>query len=307
MRIVFLGSPEFAAVPLRQMVAAGYDVVAVFSQPDRPRGKRGKELLPTPVKAAALELALPVYTPAKLNAPEAVAELKALQPDLLVVVAYGQILSEEVLAVAPLGAINIHGSLLPYYRGAAPIQRVLINGERESGITIMYLDRGMDSGEMILRRSLALEDNETFGTLHDKLCQLGSAMLLEALPLIEAGTAPRIAQEHQLATYAPKISREEELVDWEQPAAQVHNLIRALDPAPGAYTIFRDKRLKLFGSSQSSGQGTPSEIIGITADAMEIACGSGSVIITAVQPEGKGRMPVADFTRGYQIQIGGKL
>ena len=307
MRIVFLGSPEFAAVPLRQMVAAGYDVVAVFSQPDRPRGKRGKELKPTPVKEAAMQLAIPVYTPAKLNAPEAVAQLKALQPDLLVVVAYGQLLSKEVLQAAPLGAINIHGSLLPFYRGAAPIQRVLMNGERESGITIMYLDQGMDTGDMILRQVLPVEENETFGSLHDKLCQLGSELLLSALPLIEAGTATRVAQAHEQATYAPKLSREEELINWQAPAAQVHNLIRALDPAPGAYTIFRNKRLKLFGSSLGNGQGEPGEILQLTAEAMEIACQSGSVWVAAAQPEGKTKMPAADFARGYQIQIGGRL
>ena len=169
MRIIFLGSPEFAAVPLRRIAEAGYEIGAVFTQPDRPRGKRGRELMPTPVKETALQLGLPVYTPAKLNTPEAAAELRALQPDLLVVVAYGQILNQEVLAAAPLGAINIHASLLPFYRGAAPIQRALMNGENESGVTIMYLDQGMDTGDMILRQSLLLSPDETYGTLHDKL------------------------------------------------------------------------------------------------------------------------------------------
>ncbi len=218
MRIVFLGSPDFATIPLRKMVDAGYEVAGVFSQPDRPRGKRGKELKPTPVKEAALTMGLPVYTPMKLNTPDAIAELRALKPDLLVVVAYGHILNEEVLQTASLGAINIHASLLPFYRGAAPIQRALMNGEHESGVTIMYLDKGMDTGDMILRQSLPLDDNETFGTLHDKLCELGANLLLEALPLIEAGTAPRTAQNHDLATYAPKLSREEELIKWDAPA-----------------------------------------------------------------------------------------
>ena len=307
MRIVFLGSPDFAAIPLRKMVDAGYEVAGVFSQPDRPRGKRGKELKPTPVKEAALTMGLPVYTPMKLNTPDAIAELRALKPDLLVVVAYGQILNEEVLQTASLGAINIHASLLPFYRGAAPIQRALMNGEHESGVTIMYLDKGMDTGDMILRQSLPLDDNETFGTLHDKLCELGANLLLEALPLIEASTAPRTAQNHGLATYAPKLSREEELIKWDAPAFQVHNLIRALDPVPGAYTLFRNKRLKLFGSSLGQGQGEPGELLQITADALEIACQEGSVWITMVQPEGKARMSVADFVRGYQIQIGGKF
>lgn len=306
MRIIFLGSPEFAAVPLRRIAEAGYEIGAVFTQPDRPRGKRGRELMPTPVKETALQLGLPVYTPAKLNTPEAAAELRALRPDLLVVVAYGQILNQEVLAAAPLGAINIHASLLPFYRGAAPIQRALMNGESESGVTIMYLDQGMDTGDMILRQSLPLSPDETYGTLHDKLCLLGSRLLLEALPLIESGTAPRTPQQHQLATYAPKLSREEELLSWDAPAAQLHNLIRALDPAPGAYTLFRGKRLKLFGSSLAHGSGAPGEIIGIDA-ALEIACREGSLKIAAVQPEGKAKMPAADFIRGYQIKLGGSL
>ena len=192
MRIVFMGSPDFAVLPLKNMVKAGYEIAAVFTQPDRPRGKRGKELLPTPVKQAATELAIPVFTPAKVNSVEALDQLRLIKPDLLVVVAFGQLLSKDLLTIPALGTINIHGSLLPAYRGAAPIQRALMNGEKESGITIMYLDAGMDSGDMILKAAIGLDENETFGSLHDRLCQLGSDLLLKALPLIQSGEAPRI-------------------------------------------------------------------------------------------------------------------
>lgn len=305
MRIVFMGSPDFAVLPLQQTLEAGFEIAAVVSQPDRPRGKRGQEFLPTPVKKAATTLGLPVITPNEINTPEVVKQLRAFHPDLLVVVAFGCILSKELLEIPPLGAINIHGSLLPNYRGAAPIQRALMNGDRQSGVTIMYLDASMDSGDMILQQALPLHENETFGSLHDRLTELGSQLLLAALSLIESGRAPRIAQDKDRATYAPKISREEELVDWRDTAATIHNRIRALDPFPGAYTLYQGKRLKLFGSRSAIGRGVPGEILSVTKDGMSVACGEGAVLISQVQPEGKIRMPADAFARGYQINTGG--
>lgn len=307
MRIVYLGSPDFAMLPLRKIAAAGWRIAAVFSQPDRARGKRGQELLPTPVKSAALELGIPVYTPSKINTPEALAQVRACQPDLLVVVAYGQLLKPELLAIPRLGAINIHASLLPLYRGAAPLQRALMAGERTSGATIMYLDQGMDSGDIILQQKLVIGENETFASLHDRVSELGAELLLQALPLIEAGQAQRRPQDGKQATLAPKLAREEELVDWQGDAAAIHNRVRALDPAPGAYAIHSGKRLKLFGSSLNDGQNQPGRIIAITPAGMTISCGRGAVTLAEVQPEGKSRMSAAAFARGYQIEIGGSL
>jgi methionyl-tRNA formyltransferase len=307
MRIVYLGSPDFAVLPQQKMAAAGWEIAAVFSQPDRARGKRGQELLPTPVKSAALALGIPVYTPGKINTPETLAQLRACQPDLLVVVAYGQLLGAELLAIPPLGAINIHASLLPRYRGAAPLQRALLAGERTSGATIMYLDQGMDSGEIILQQELAIGENETFGNLHDRVSVLGTELLLQALSLIAAGQAPRFAQDEKQATFAPKLAREEELIDWQGNAAAIHNRVRALDPLPGAYALHRGKRLKLFGSSLNDNKGQPGEILAVGSEGMTIACGQSSVTLNEVQPEGKGRMPATAFARGYQIEIGGIL
>ncbi len=307
MKIVFMGSPDFAAWPLRKMQANGFTVDAVFSQPDRARGKRGKEMLPTAVKQAALDLGLTVFTPPNINTAESLQQLRQLLPDLLVVVAYGQLLSEELLAIPSLGAINIHGSLLPRYRGAAPMQRALMNGDGSSGVTIIYLDAGMDSGDMIIKQEIELSADETFGSLHDKLMLLGADLLLEALALIEQGCAPRIAQEHQQATYAAKIRREEELVVWDEAATTVHNQIRALDPFPGAYTLSEGKRLKLFGSSLAAGTGAAGTVLAVDEQGITVACKTGAVKIKQVQPEGKKKIHAADYARGYKIIIGGML
>ena len=307
MRIVYLGSPDFAVLPLQKLAEAGQEIAAVYSQPDRPRGKRGKELLPTPVKAAALALGIPVHTPERINDPAVLAELAAYAPDLIVVVAYGQLLKEGLLNIPRLGCINIHGSLLPAYRGAAPIQRAVIDGCRESGVTIMYLDKGMDSGDMILKKTVPLDADETYGTLHDKLQEAGAELLLEAVSMLEQGSAPREAQDHDKATFAPKISREEELLSWELPAERVHALVRGLDPFPGAYVLHNGKRLKLFGCSLAEGAGAPGMVLAVDKSGITVACGSGAVLLRQVQPEGKGRMEAAAFARGHQIKEGGTL
>jgi methionyl-tRNA formyltransferase len=307
MRIVFLGSPDFAVYPLEEIAKAGYEIAAVFTQPDRSRGKRGKELLPTPVKQAALKLGVPVETPVNINSDEAIELLKAYQPDLLVVVAYGQILRQQVLAAAPLGAINIHASILPAYRGAAPIQRVLMNGEKQSGVTIIYLDEGMDSGDMIKKESFELAADETFGSLHDKLMILGGKLILEVLPQIESNQLEVNKQNENEATFAPKISREEELINWQNEAKAVHNQIRAMDPNPGAYTFYGEKRLKLFASSLLEGSGQAGQILRISDYGIDIACSLDAVRIGEVQLAGKRKMSAADFARGYQIKVGGSI
>ncbi|MBR2783532.1 MAG: methionyl-tRNA formyltransferase [Firmicutes bacterium] len=303
MRIVYMGTPDFAVGPLRALHEAGYDIAAVITQPDRPRS-RGK-LQPTPVKAAAEALGLPVLTPEKVNRElEAVA---ACRPDLLVVVAYGQFLSEQLLALAPLGAVNIHGSLLPAYRGAAPINAAVINGEAESGVTIMYLDKGMDSGDMILQEKVPIGPDMTAGELYGELAELGTRLLLRALPLIEAGTAPRIPQEHAKATFAPMLKKEDELIDWTQTAKQVHDRIRGLSPFPGAYTLRQGKRLKLWASRLEPlplAGAAPGTVVAAGKAGFWVACADQALLLTAVQPEGKGRMEAGAYVRGYQVEKG---
>ncbi|MBR5430496.1 MAG: methionyl-tRNA formyltransferase [Firmicutes bacterium] len=303
MRIIYMGTPEFAVAPLQALAEAGYEIAAVVTQPDRPRS-RGR-LLPTPVKAAAEALGLPVLTPEKVNR-EADA-LAALKPDLLVVVAYGQLLSERLLALAPLGAVNIHGSLLPAYRGAAPINAAVINGETESGVTIMYLDKGMDSGDMILQDKVAIPDNMTAGELYDELCRRGTALLLQALPLIAAGTAPRTPQDHSRATYAPMLKKEDELIDWGQEARRVHDRIRGMNPFPGAYTLREGKRLKLWASRLEclpTEGAAPGTVVAVGRAGLWVACADQALLLTEVQPEGKSRMDGGAYVRGYQVQKG---
>ena len=303
MRIVYLGTPDFAVGPLQALAAAGYDIAAVVTQPDKPRN-RGR-LQPTPVKAAAEDLGLTVLTPEKVN--REVEAIAALKPDLLVVVAYGQFLSEKLLAVPALGAVNIHGSLLPAYRGAAPINAAVINGEVESGVTIMYLDKGMDSGDMILQQSVSIGEDMTAGQLYDELCRLGTDLLLQALPLIEAGTAPRIPQDHDKATFAPMLKKEDEIIDWSRPAKQVHDLIRGMDPFPGAYTLRQGKRLKIWGSKLATLplQGDePGAVTAVGKEGFWVACADQALLITQVQPEGKSRMDAGAYARGYQVVQG---
>lgn len=310
MRIVYMGSPDFAVPALDRLCAAGLAPVAVITQPDRPR-HRGK-LTPTPVKARALELGIPVHEPEKIKSAAGVQLLNSLRPDLLAVVAYGQLLSEEILALPPLGAVNIHGSLLPAYRGAAPIHWAVINGERQTGVTTMYLDRGMDTGNLILSAATLIGENETTGELHDRLALLGAELLLATLTRIMDGTAPSIPQREEDATYAPLLKPEDEQIDWQLSAQQVHNRIRGLNPWPGAYTLLDGKRLKLWQSRLGvppllAPAGAPGEIIACLPDGVWVRTDQGALRLTEVQPEGKGRMRAADFARGYHLAPGRRL
>lgn len=303
MRIVYLGTPDFAVGPLRALAAAGHEVAAVVTQPDKPRD-RGKTQ-PTPVKLAAESLGLTVMTPEKVN--RAAASLVALKPDLLVVVAYGQFLSEELLKAAPLGAVNIHGSLLPAYRGAAPINAAIINGERESGVTIMYLDKGMDSGDMILQEKVAIDEDMTAGQLYGCLSRLGTELLLKALALIEKGQAPRLPQDHAKATFAPMLKKEDEVIDWAQSARRVHDRIRGMNPFPGAYTLREGRRLKLWTSRLEplpSPGAVPGSVVAVGKQGFWVACADQSLLLTQVQPEGKPRMEAAAYARGYRLREG---
>lgn len=300
LRIVYMGSPDFAVAPLAALVKAGYAPVAVVSRPDKARG-RGGQFSPTPVKQAALELGLPVLTPARVNTPEFVSEISALQPDLLLVVAFGQLLKAELLQLPPLGVVNLHASLLPAYRGAAPIHRAIINGEAESGATTMYLDEGMDTGDMIEKAACAVGENETAGELHDKLMLLGADLLCRTVRLIEEGSAPREKQNDASATYAPPLTPEDEVIDWTQSATVIHNRIRGLNPWPGAYTTWNGKRLKLWQSLTRPARfvAEPGAVVAVDRQGVWLATGEGELCLTEVQPEGKPRMDGCAFARGY--------
>ena len=306
MRSVYMGTPDFAVLPLQKMIDCGQPPLAVFSKPDRAKG-RGKKIAPTPVKAAALAAGLPVYQPQSINSPEAVEILRDLRPDLLVVAAYGQILRRPVLELPPMGIINVHASLLPAYRGAAPIQRAIINGERETGVTIMFIEEGLDCGDMLLRRAIPIGPEEDAASLHDRLSRLGAEMLMEALDLLERGEAHAVPQDDEKATFAPMLTKDDEKLDWTQPAAALHNRIRGMNPFPGVYAFYNGKRLKIKKAAcagEADSPHRPGEILSLDGETVRVAAGSGTVILQAVQPEGKGVMSAGAFARGYALRPG---
>ena len=310
MRIVFMGTPDFAVPCLQKILDLGHEVVGVFTQPDKPVGRK-QVLTPPPVKQLALEQGLPVYQPAKMRDGTALQLLRDCRPDLAVVVAYGRILPPDLLAVPPLGCVNIHGSLLPHYRGAAPIQWTVINGEPLAGVTAMYMDEGLDTGDMILKKETPVGENETSGQLFDRLCLLGAECLAETLALIEQGTAPRTPQNHEEATLAPILTKEMGRLDFSKPAAQVHNLIRGMSPWPGAFTRCGEKLFKVHESRllpQYEGK-TPAAPGTLLEDGghLAVACGTGALRLTVVQLEGKGRLDGETFLRGSRLQPGFEL
>jgi methionyl-tRNA formyltransferase len=320
MRTVFMGSPEFA-VPCLLALHQATEVVAVVSQPDRPSG-RGLTLLPPAVKQKALELGLPVLQPTALRPSKSsfVSELAALRPELVVVVAYGRILPPEVLQVPPRGCWNVHASLLPRYRGAAPIQWSLIRGESVTGVTLMQMDPGMDTGPMLLQRELPIAADDTSGTLHEKLSRLGSELLAEGLAQLAAGTLPApIAQDHAAATMAPLLDKEHGRADFTRPAAAVVGQLRGVDPWPGGFTTVAAAAgeaaapgeaggepvlLKLFGARRSSGHGQPGAVLGVDRDGLHIACGEGAVVIAELQLPGRKRLPAQAVLAGYKLPRG---
>jgi len=301
--LVFMGTAEFAVPCLRAVVAAGHRVSAVVSQPDRPRG-RGMQLHPTPVKAAALELGLPVLQPEKASRRAFVDELRSLTPQVIVVVAYGQILRPSVLEVPPLGCINVHGSLLPELRGAAPIQWAVLRGHHESGVTTMYMDPGMDTGDMILKAAVPILPDDTAGGLAAKLAPLGAELLADTLTRVEAGTAPREPQDPALATYAPLIQREDGAVCWSASAVEVRNRIHGCNPAPGAFARRAGSPVKLW---RAEALDQPSDAPpGTVLDAAQlvIATGAGALRLLEVQPENRARLDAVSYCRGYRVTAG---
>lgn len=305
-----MGTPEFAAVSLKALLDAGYPVVGVVTQPDRPVGRGGK-IQPSPVKVLAMEHNLPVFQPKRLRRPEVVAELRTLGADVVVVVAYGQILSKEALAIGPLGAINVHGSLLPRWRGAAPIQRAIMAGDKETGVTTMWMDEGMDTGDICLMARTPISPEDTAGTLHDRLARMGAELLVETLRQVEAGTAPRIPQPADGVTYAAKLERADEEIDWSRTAEEVFNQIRGLNPWPGAYTSGPKGSLKIWKAVPAVDapcDGQPGEVVAFRkGQGFVVATGSGCLLVQEVQPAGKGRMPAQAYVNGGAVQIGTRL
>ncbi|AZK46991.1 methionyl-tRNA formyltransferase [Paenibacillus lentus] len=310
MNIVFMGTPQFAVPSLESLLREGYNVVGVVTQPDRPQGRK-RVLTPTPVKEAALKHGLPVLQPQRMRAPEAIEELAALKPDLIVTAAYGQILPKAVLDLPKHGCLNIHGSLLPKYRGGAPIQRSIINGEKETGITLMYMAEGLDTGDMIAKSVVPIEDEDTAGTMFEKLSMAGAELLLEQLPLIVEGRAERIPQNDAESTYAPNLSREDERIDWTSSSRAIYDRVRGLVPYSGGYTLWNDEVFKVWAvakpvarAENSAGGPTPGTVLNLSEQGIEVKTGDGSVLLTRVQPAGKRAMDASEFIRGGVMQPG---
>ena len=310
MRIVFMGTPDFAVGSLQALCESGkHEILAVVTQPDRPKG-RGNKLLQTPVKEYALAQGLTVYQPQKVKTPEFVELLHELQPELIVVAAFGQFLSKEILELPKYGCINVHASLLPKYRGAAPIQYAIIKGEKESGVTIMQMDIGMDTGAMLDKVVVPIAENTTMGELHDALREQGAALLLQVIDKIAAGTAVAEPQDNEQATYATLLDRSMEHIDWSKTAQEVHNLIRGFNPAPSTFTkLPNGKSLKIWGSKMTdkNSAAAAGTVIAAGKHSFFVACGEGVLEITEVQPESKKRMPVQVFLNGRGVQEGDLL
>lgn len=309
MKILFMGTPDFALFSLKALVEAGENVIGAVTQPDKPKG-RGYTLTPPPVKVYAEEQGIPVYQPKTLRDEAFAALLEELDPDLIVVVAFGKILPENVLNYPKHGCVNVHGSLLPKYRGAAPMQRAIMEGEAVTGITTMFMDVGLDTGDMLLKSEVTIEENDNFEDIHDKLAECGARTLLDTLAAIKNGTLTRQKQDDSLATYAAKIEKPDCLIDFSKSADEVHNQIRGLSPIPLSFTHTPDgKLLKVTKAIITSREGDNTEVGKVVAldDGITVTCGKGKITLLAVLPEGKGRMSAADFIRGRKVALGDSL
>ncbi len=301
-RLLFMGTPEFAVPSLKSLVEAGYPIVGVVTQPDKPQG-RGKRLQSPPVKELAASYGLLVLQPERVRDESFLQLFRGLNPDLVAVAAFGQILPPEILARPPLGCLNVHPSLLPKYRGAAPINWTLIRGEKTTGVTIMMMDAGVDTGDILLQREVPIAAGETWDLLHDRLAVLGAELLREAVAQVAAGAATRTPQRHEAATYAPRLKKEDGRIDWKQDAGAIVNLIRGLSSKPGAYTSWNGKIMKIFlavGEPGTAGE-EPGTIGAVTPQGLPVAAGNGRVYLQDVQLEGKNRMAIHDFLRGYRF------
>jgi methionyl-tRNA formyltransferase len=307
MRIVFIGTGDIAVPTLRMLREwREHQLVGIVTQPDKPVG-RDQKLTPPPIKAASQQLSvasgpseikLPIFQPARIKAREAIEAIRILNPDVIVVMAYGQILPREVLEIPKIACLNLHASILPHWRGAAPIQAAIAAGDRETGITVMYMDQGLDTGDILLAKKIEIAPTETGGSLHGRLAEIAPESLREAISLLARGGASRTPQESQLATYAPKLEREDGRIDWNEPAAAIERKIRAFDPWPGAFMNFGDRKLKIFRATIVDRSGNPGEILA-GENELVVAAGKNALSLDEIQLEGKRRMSAAEFLRGH--------
>lgn len=322
MKIVFMGTPDFASGALEALIEAGHEITAVYTQPDKPKG-RGKEVQMTPVKLVALEKGIPVYQPRRIKETEEVARLKEIPADIFVVAAFGQILSQEILDIPKFGCVNIHASLLPKYRGAAPIQWAVIDGEEKTGVTIMQMNAGCDTGDILYTKEYILEPKETGASLFDKLMVLGAEAIVEALPLLEAGALTPVPQNEEKATHAAKLTKQLGEMDFSKSAVVLERLIRGLNSWPSAYTTFKGKQLKIWEAevvdlpengavdtepgSAGAAVRNPGTVIAVDKQSFTVVTGDGALQILELQIEGKKRMACKDFLLGYPVAVGEKL
>jgi len=305
MKIVFMGTPDFSVGTLEKLIEAGHEVLAVITQPDKPKG-RGKAMQHTPVKEAALRHGIPVYQPVKVREPEFIEILKGLNPEVIVVVAFGQILPKAILEMPKYGCVNVHASLLPKYRGAAPINWSIIDGEEVTGVTTMKMDVGLDTGDMIMKTEVPIEKDETAGSLHDKLSMAGALLCVETLRKLEDGTAIFEKQDDSLSNYAKMLDKNLGKIDWSNDAAYIERLIRGLNPWPSAYSSFEGKTLKIWAAEviEDEADGVAGEIVAVTKNGIQVKTGKGILEIRELQLEGKKRMEAGAFLRGYPVVTG---
>ncbi|HIR05258.1 MAG TPA: methionyl-tRNA formyltransferase [Candidatus Copromonas faecavium] len=307
MRIVFMGTPDFAVPTLEALIGAGHELAAVVTQPDKPKG-RGKAVLMTPVKERALECGIPVYQPKRVREPEFLDVLRKLNPDVIVVVAFGQILPREILTLPPFGCVNVHASLLPKYRGAAPIQWAVIDGETVSGVTTMQMNEGLDTGDILEQEEISLDPEETGGSLFEKLASLGGKMILSTLKGLEDGSIIPRAQGEMTTPYAKMLTKAMGEIDWSMDAASIERLVRGLNPWPSAYTYVNGKTLKIWKARVEAGEaGNEPGQVRVTKDRLLVETGNGVLSILELQLEGKKRMEAAAFLRGFSIETGRKF
>jgi methionyl-tRNA formyltransferase len=304
-----MGTPEFAVPSLEMLIKEGHEVLAAVTQPDKPKG-RGNKLCAPPVKEFALKHSIEVLQPSKIKTDEFVEQIRALGPDLLITAAYGKILSKDLLDVPVLGCINVHGSLLPSYRGAAPIHWAIINGEKTTGITTMFTDVGLDTGDILLKRELEIGPDITVGEMHDKMAILGAEVLKDTLTELVKGSLERKPQDDTLSSYAPILTKEVGLIDWSKTAQQIHNLVRGIDPWPGAFTLMSGNRMRIWSTSLATYKETSlaiGEIVEVSDDGILVKCFNGYILIKEVQFDSSKRMSVSDYIRGHKIDVGEKL
>lgn len=298
-----MGTPQFACPTLQRLIDRGDEIPAVVTQPDRPKG-RGQKSVPPPVKELAERHGLPVLQPIKVRAPEFIESVREMNPDVVVVVAFGRILPKALLEIPRYGCINVHASLLPRYRGAAPLNWCIINGETETGVTTMLMDVGLDTGDMLLKKATPIDPDEDTSSLHDRLSLIGADLLHETLDLLVQGKLVPEKQDDALSCYAPMLKKEDGLIDWTRDARTIRNLVRGMTPWPGAFTYLDGKLVKVYRARIGEGEGAPGTVLDAGRDGIEVACGGGSLLLDELQLEGKKRLPVRDFLAGCRIAPG---